>query len=177
MSSPNLGVPIGPDIPRGGTTVQFEGRIPRLRDLLPNGGWPGVVYAQVCVHNVANAGTRTETPANLRPIRGTTYYEVVGPKGRAQMALVGCGKPIAGASPDSGERLCFVDGEVARLTGLPVGKYPIWLRTQPEEEGRGKKEQSAPGANRPGQGGEGDGRVQARNPAQRQQPGSGGQEP
>jgi hypothetical protein len=49
------------------------------------------------------------------------------------MALVGHGRPIPGASPESGRRLCFVDGEVEKATGHKI-EYPIWFRPQPEEE-------------------------------------------
>ena len=37
------------------------------------------------------------------------------------------GTPIPGASPEAGDRLCFVDGEVEAATGHPIA-YPIWFR-------------------------------------------------
>jgi hypothetical protein len=107
--------------------------VPRLRELLPNGGWPGVVYVQALVHNVAHAAARTESPAHLTTITGTSYYTVRGPKGTAQMALLGSGEPIRGASPESGERHFYTDSDVAAATGLPV-QYPIALRPGAEEE-------------------------------------------
>jgi hypothetical protein len=163
MSAPTIGAPIGPDIPTSERTVVFD-HVPKLRELISYGGWPGVVYAQVCIHNVKNASDREERPAHLRPIRGSFYYSIRGPKGLADMALVGTGSPIPGASPDAGERLFFTDGEVGKLTGLEV-PYPIWLRHQPQEETRGEGFPVSQAAeNR-----EGSSRVQARQPAQRKQ--------
>jgi hypothetical protein len=116
-----LGAPIGPDIPEQQSALRFD-HVPELHELLPNGGWPGVVYAQACVHNVANAAARVDEPSHMRPIRGTEYYEVVGPKGVVQMALIGCGAPIPGAAPECGARLFFTDGEVEKLTGHAVAE-------------------------------------------------------
>lgn len=132
MSAPHLGVPVGPD-PRSTHRTRSFDHVPALHELLPYGGWPGITYAQCCVHNTANATAREEEPAHLRPIRGTEFFEIRGPKGTVQMALVGCGEIIPGASPDAGARLFFTDGEVERLTGLPV-PAPIWFRPQPAAE-------------------------------------------
>lgn len=148
MSAPLAGAPLGSDLP-----AQTEGRvfdhIPHLRELLPNGGWPGVTYAQCCVHNVARARDRSERPANLRSIRGTEYFTIQGPRGSASMALVGCGTPIPGASPDAGDRLCFTDGEVEALTGH-APKFPIWFRAQPAEpKAKEKPSAQAPQEARP----------------------------
>lgn len=174
MTSPNLGVPVGPD-PRDHFRNRSFDHVPQLHELLPNGGWPGVIYAQVAVHNTANAVERTEEPAHLRPIRGTQYFEISGPKGKVQMALVGTGSPIPGANPDAGARLFFTDGEVTRLTGHEV-EFPIWFRPQPaEEKPSGEGVPSAP--QRAEQGREGDARVQGGNPAQRKQPGPAGEKP
>jgi hypothetical protein len=140
-----LGVPIGSEREPGDALRAFD-HVPRLHELLPNGGWPGVMYAQVCVHNVANAALRTEVPANLRAIRGTVNYEIVGPRGSAQMALVGTGKPIPATPPECGARLFFTDGEVERLTGHPVKEYVIWLRPQPEEPAPTKPKPPSPAA-------------------------------
>jgi hypothetical protein len=127
MTVPILpGAPIGPDIPTHARRAVFD-HVPQLQELLPNGGWPGVVYAQVCVHNLKLANDRTTQPANLRPIRGTQYFSIRGIRGEAQMALVGCGQPIPGSAPESGARLFFTDGEVNLKTGLEV-VYPIWFR-------------------------------------------------
>lgn len=179
MSAPILGVPVGPD-PRSGRRGSSFDHVPALHELLPFGGWPGITYAQVCVHNTANAVEREEEPAHLRPIRGTDYFEIRGPKGTAQMALVGTGSPIPGASPDSGARLFFTDGEVERLTGLPVGKYPIWLRPQPKEApdgGATPQQSSAPAAAPQREGGKGDARVEGGGAAQRQQARPAGDKP
>lgn len=119
------GAPIGPDILPNQRKLVFD-HMPRLRELIKNGGWPGVVYAQVCVPNLKAAHDRTEFPANLRAIRNSQYYSVRGPKGEAQMALVGCGEPIAGAAPEGGERLFFTDGEAGQVTGLKV-RDAIWF--------------------------------------------------
>lgn len=173
MSAPILGVPVGPD-PRNNQRNRSFDHVPALWELLPNGGWPGITYAQVCVHNTANAVERSDEPAHLRPIRGTDYFEIRGPRGTAQMALVGTGSPIPGANPDCGARLFFTDGEVERLTGLPVGKYPIWLRAQPKEESGGTPSQPSAqaAAAGPGEGGKGSPRVQGGDPAQRKQQGT-----
>ena len=130
--NPNLGAPIGPDIPDGRDVQTFD-HIPDLYELLPNGGWPGVVYAQVCIHNLKAAADRTERPDHLRPIRGSTYYSIVGPRGRSDMALVGRGKPIPGSAPEAGARLFFTDGEVQLETGLQVDS-PIWFRRLRKED-------------------------------------------
>jgi len=160
MSAPTIGAPIGPDIPESARNTVFD-HVPKLRELISYGGWPGVVYAQVCVHNVKNALDRTERPTRLRPIRGSFYYSIRGPSGVADMALVGNGDPIPGASPDAGERLFFTDGEVGKITGLEV-PYPIWLRHQPEESHAGQEVDVTQDSNR-------DARVQARRTPQRKQ--------
>lgn len=126
------GAPIGPDISEDRTRTVYD-HIPKLHELLPNAGWPGVTYAQVCVHNIKHASDRVEKPANLRPIRGTSYYSISGPLGEAQMALVGCGKPIHGAAPEGGARVCYTDGEVSKLTGIKVASA-IWFRKHLEME-------------------------------------------
>ncbi len=161
--NPTLGAPIGTDIPEGRGLKVFR-HVPKLHELLPNGGWPGVVYAQVCVHNLKAAADREERPDHLRPIRGSTYYSIVGPKGSADMALVGRGQPIPGGAPESGARLFFTDGEVAEQTGLEVGEYPIWFR----QEAFHAEIEVASRADGAGEGQEGDARVQGRGAAQRQ---------
>lgn len=128
---PVAGAPIGPDIESPERAIVFD-HVPQLHELLPNGGWPGVVYAQVCAHNVVAANNRVDRPANLRPIKGAAYYAIRGSRGMAEMALVGTGSPIPGAAPEAGARLFFTDGEVERLTGHSV-PAPIWLRPQPAE--------------------------------------------
>lgn len=120
------------EMPAQRTGIVFD-HIPRLRELVPNGGWPGVIYAQVAVPNLRAANDRTELPAaGLKHVRGTQFYSIRGPRGEISMALTHCGKPIPGAHPEGGERLFFTDASVEEATGLPVGKYPIWL--SPVEE-------------------------------------------
>ena len=138
MSYAEIGAPVGSERPTNPNARVFT-HIPRLQELLlnPPGGWPGVVYAQVCVHNMKRASDRTERPAHLRPIHGVDFFTIRGPKGDVSMALMGTGTRIRAASPLGGARLFFTDGEVADLTGLPVedvsGVDPIWFSPKPEE--------------------------------------------
>ena len=174
MSAPTLGAPIGPEIEDDSRRIVFD-HIPHLRELLQNGGWPGVTYVQVCVHNLKAAADRQERPSRLRPIRGATYYSIQGPKGRADMALVGSGTPIPGASPDSGARLFFTDGEVEDRTGLqPL--YPIWLRSM-EEIDAVRRERLARAQRAEEEGREGDVRVQTRDAAFRESDGTPSEKP
>lgn len=165
MTTAIPGAPIGPDIPSSDRRVVYD-HVPELHELLSNGGWPGVVYAQCCVHNLKAASDRDTKPAHLRPIRGAGYYSIRGRKGIAEMALVGCGSPIQGAFPEGGARLFFTDGEVESQTGFAV-RAPIWFGVQ--EESDAEAVEGTPGRDtRAREGLEGDERVQARQPAQRQ---------
>jgi hypothetical protein len=137
MSITLPGEPVESYLPKRQTRRVFD-HVPRLRELWSNGGWPGVTYAQCCIHNLKAANDREDRPAHLSRIEASEFYSIVGPKGEAQMALVGCGKRIQGAAPEGGERLFFTDGEVEELTGFPV-EYPIWfsepmVMTEPEPE-------------------------------------------
>jgi len=169
MTAPTIGAPIGPDIPHSDRRQVFD-HVPRLQELIDYGGHPGVVYAQVCIHNVKRANDREERPANLRPIRGSSYYSIRGPQGSAEMALVGTGTPISGASPQGGARLFFTDGEVGMLTGLPV-QYPLWLRAQEESDAE------VVAVTQRAEGRKGAGRVPARHAPQREQDGTPSDEP
>lgn len=160
------GVPLGAPVQRSATrspTARVFDHIPRLREVLAHGGWPGAVYAQVCIHNLKAAREREDRPAHLEELHGgSIYYTIHGPKGVAQVALVGTGDVIPGASPESGNRLFFTDGEIGTLTGHAI-QYPIWLRPEEAGDARRRKE-SVPEVD---EGGEGDGRVQARHAPQR----------
>jgi hypothetical protein len=138
MAYHEAGEPVGVDRATAPTGRVFP-YIPKLHEVLkqPPGGWPGVVYAQVCVHNMKRATDRTDQPANLRPIQDADFFVIRGPKGDAQMALMGTGRRIRAASPLGGARLFFTDGEVGELTGLKVadtpGVDPIWFGPKPAE--------------------------------------------
>lgn len=141
------GIPMGPQVQRGQKRLIYT-HVPRLRDLLPRGGCLGVTYVQVCVHNVKAANDREEFPGRLWPISEGQYYEIQGPKGTAQMALVGNGEEIPGSSSQQGEPWFYTDAEVETLTGLEVQSYAerdergaivrrkplIWFRPVPEPE-------------------------------------------
>jgi len=166
------GIPIGSEVERGANTRVFD-HVPALWELQKREGWPGITYAQVCVHNLMRAKERAQAPAHLTLIGGTSYYTIVGPKGEVSMALVGRGKRIPGAAPEAGARLFFTDGEVEELTGHPV-VFPIWLR--PQEVAGSAEESFAPRADRASQGGESPQGVQGGLPPQRKQQRPGGQE-
>jgi len=165
------GIPIGSEVERGANTRVFD-HVPALHELQKREGWPGITYAQVCVHNLMRAKERAQAPAHLTLIGGTSYYTVVGPKGQVSMALVGCGKQIPGAAPEAGARLFFTDGEVEELTGHPV-VFPIWLR--PQEVAGSAEEPFAPRADRAGEGAQGHAGVPEGLPPQRKQQRPGGQ--
>jgi len=180
MSYPEIGAPVGADRPTDPTARVFS-YIPRLWELLrqPPGGWPGVVYAQVCVHNMKRATDRMERPANLRPIHGVEFFTIRGPRGDAQMALMGTGKRIRAASPLGGARLFFTDGEVSSLTGLPVenvpGVDPIWFGPKPQEEAPHEQTQKASGQKpQRSEGGARHARVGSGGASQRLEEGTGG---
>lgn len=174
------GLPLGAPVRRGPThtsTTRVFGHIPRLREVLAHGGWPGAVYAQVCIHNLKAARERTDPPAKLDELQGgSVYYTVAGPKGRAEVALVGTGEVIPGASPESGNRLFFTDGEIGMATGLHV-QYPIWLRQPPDEESDESEVEITQAAGRTGQGRKSHAGVPKRHAPQRQQVRPAGDEP
>ena len=166
-----IGSPLTPRTPNARRLLTFD-RIPTLWDVLPNGGLPGVKYAQVCVANVKAAADREEPPDHFVSIEGAPYYTIVGPLGSADMVLLGSGEPIEGAAPEAGARFFFTDSEVETLTGLRV-QYPIHFH--PEVPTHGPKVDVAQGAARAAQGSQGDVRVQARHAPQRKRAGSAGQ--
>lgn len=105
--------------------------IPDLRDLLPNGGLAGIVYAQVTTNH-----TREAQEIGLRPIKHTEVFTIQGPTGTVSVILTGKGTPIPGASPDAGARECVLDGDIFVRTGLPVPdrmtEYVFWFGPPPE---------------------------------------------
>ena len=108
------GLPIGSTAPSAQVTFDH---LPDLWDLLPNGGWPGVIYALVAAKNAVSARAN-----GLQPIRGADYFVVNGPAGSAAVMLMGHGAPIPGASPDSGARELLVDGDIGTSTGHKVSE-------------------------------------------------------
>lgn len=94
----------------------FDGRIPRLRDLLPKfHGQPGFVYAQICVQNIRRAQDE-----GWNEIANTAIYTIKGPKGEVHCKLYAMGRSIPGQSHASGCRKCLVDDEVELVTGLEI---------------------------------------------------------
>ena len=132
-----VGIPIGAPHTED---LTFD-HLPDLWDLLPpDGGVPGILYAQVCAHNARHAQA-----TGLRPIRGAVYYSISGPKGQAAMVLMGKGSPIPGASPCAGARELFTDSEVTKLTGFPLSDhYTLTLREEPNAPVNGPPKQRAP---------------------------------
>lgn len=164
------GIPLGAPLQRGtgptSSSLRVFDHIPRLREVLAHGGWPGAVYVQVLISHLKAAKERTEFPAHLDELRGgAVYYTIVGPKGAAEVALVGTGEVIAGGNPESGNRLFFTDGAIGERTGHRIER-PIWL-SHPEDRHGSQQIEVAPRADRTGQGEEGDARVQARHAPQR----------
>jgi hypothetical protein len=86
--------------------------VPSLRDLLSNGGLPGLEYAQVCTHHLLRAQTEEEPWLMVN----RAAYQITGPKGAADMVLMVRGKEIRTANT-SGARRCSVDTDVEVLTG------------------------------------------------------------
>ena len=90
--------------------------IPTLHDLLPKtAGIPGVEYAQICTTNAKYAQDE-----GWGAVEGAKFYSIEGPKGTASMVLACKGTPIRGASPSDGARRCYLDEDIAALTGLPT---------------------------------------------------------
>ena len=114
MSS-QLGVPIAASEP--GPTVGFD-HLPTLEDLLPGPRWwLGVTYAEICTHNQLKA----RNLHGLSVLRGgSAAYTINGPRGTAEVILMGVGIPIPGASPHQGRPELYHDAEIARLTGLTI---------------------------------------------------------
>lgn len=159
------GLPIGLRTPRRMSREVVYDHIPRLRELIPNGGYPGIVYVQSLVQNMKFAADRRERPAHLTTIQGTAYYTIQGPLGEAQMALLGSGEPILGASPESGERFFYTDSDVEQVTGLrPL--HRIHLRPGSEDEDA-EESSASRGDAREEEDREGDARVQGRDAALR----------
>ena len=89
--------------------------IPQLRELLEGGGLPGVTYLQVTVGNMKQAQLEGWNPIH----RWSMAYTIVGPSGRVDCMLLAQGKPIPAMSAGSGRRICKLDPEIMKTTGLP----------------------------------------------------------
>lgn len=105
-----------------GTAEDFVFKhIPKLTELLPStGGIPGIVYAQICVHNRKRAQNE-----GWKQIQGAKIYTILGPDDRVDMELLAKGTPVLGQGPESGARKCWVDTEVYTLTGHVDPKAPV----------------------------------------------------
>lgn len=100
--------------------------IPTLRELLRNGGLPGVEYAQVCTAHFKRAQNE-----KWKDVQGAKCYTIVGPKGRADMILKAKGVPLSG-NTESGARVCYIDKGIETLTGLSA-----WAKSKPETKDAG----------------------------------------
>lgn len=128
--------------------------IPSLRELMPTtGGTPGYEYAQVALANARQAQDAPLDPP-WRPVPDARFYAVRGPKGTADVILLRRGTPIRGLDPQAGSRRCWVDKSILSQTGFNQEGSNAVVGEKPSPQGR-----------RTGQGGQGDGRVQAGQPA------------
>jgi hypothetical protein len=100
--------------------MEFDGvdydvvdQYPPLSDFLIGGGRPGVTYAYILSKNLNRA--QKQGWAMLHRCPGFT---VVGPKGQADMVIMGRDEPIEGASPESCANILLVDTEADNVTGL-----------------------------------------------------------
>lgn len=95
--------------------------IPSLKELMPTtAGIPGVEYAQVCVHNI-----RLAQDLGWGRISGNQkVYTITGPTGSVDCELYCKGKPISGECPQGGRRVCSIDKEIVKLTGVRNGPPP-----------------------------------------------------
>ena len=92
------------------------GFIPGLKHLLPKmRGIPGFSYAQICTTNLWKAQDQ-----DWLEVDGTAIYIIRGPKGDATMKLYTRGKRMPGQPHDAGARVCLVDQEVEKITGLKI---------------------------------------------------------
>ena len=88
--------------------------LPQLRELLKNGGLPGVEYLQVAVHNLRLAQREGWTRVSGHQM----VYTIVGPNGSCDCELFGSGEPISGQDPEGGARVCWIDMDVRQETGF-----------------------------------------------------------
>ena len=110
--------------------------VPQLSELLQYGGSPGYTYAQVCTHNLMKGRKDGYSLVNR------DAYLIEGSKGQAEMILMVKGEENTLLSPTSGMRKCFVDKDVAKLTGIQVEKEqavtmapPVKPAAQPQSAG------------------------------------------
>jgi hypothetical protein len=108
----------------------FDGRIPRLKDLLPQmQGRPGFVYAQICVQNLRRAEDE-----GWHEVGNTAVYTIRGPKGEVHCKLYAMGRSMPGQSHASGKRQCLVDSDVELGTGLEIQPSPPDLKEETDAE-------------------------------------------
>ena len=118
LSLPNTVPPTQPGEPYKARDFVFN-HIPDLRELLPKfRGRPGFEYLQCCLINLRRAQDEGWTEVD-----NTVIYIVQGPKGEANMKLMGRGQPIPGQPHNSGARLCVCDKTVEDLTGLWINPH------------------------------------------------------
>jgi hypothetical protein len=113
----------------------FEGRLPRLEEVLLWGGQPGVEY---CYVDGSNIGAFQDLGFEM--LRDTSVFTVIGPKGMCHSVLImGRGTPIPGADPQNGVRMLGVDNVIRESTGLDMGvdedEKPTPIRKQARKEG------------------------------------------
>lgn len=149
MSAPTIRTPWeGQIAPSPDEEERTYDQIPSLRDLMKRtGGLPGIIYAQVAMKNVtdAQAGRWPDPDSRLddllfsliHPVRrgrgkprfsaigGISAYRITGPKGSADVVLMGSGARVPGLDPKNGRRRQIVDPDICTLTGLPdPNPYP-----------------------------------------------------
>lgn len=94
----------------------FEGRLPKLAEVLLWGGQPGVEY---CYVDGSNIGAFQDIGFEM--IRDATVFGVLGPKGECPSILImGRGTPIPGADPHNGIRVLGVDNHIRATTGVDM---------------------------------------------------------
>lgn len=93
--------------------------IPQARELMSNGGLPGVIYHQVAAQNLIKG--REE---GFKQVHGVEPYRIVGPEGTVDCILLSEGVPIRGQSGLGGARRVYVDQAIFDGTGLPDRSRP-----------------------------------------------------
>jgi hypothetical protein len=125
---------------RADTQRVYEGRLPRLAEVLLWGGKPGVEY---CYVDGANLGAFQSIGFEL--VRDTDAFTVTGPKGEcSSVVIMGRGTPIPGADPQNGIRVLGVDNKIRESTGLDSEEgYDAFLEDEKTVQ-QGQAEESAP---------------------------------
>ena len=120
---------------REDTKQSFDGRLPRLVEVLRWGGQPGMEY---CYVDGSNIGSFQDIGFEM--IRDASVFTVVGPKGACPSILImGRGTPIPGADPHNGIRVLGVDNHIRTTTGLDMdegydAEKPAPIRKVSKEE-------------------------------------------